>query len=322
MKRFAMMLSCLALSGVPALAWDNYGHMAVAALAWDRLADRPEIQAKITTLLSLNPLYSSWTDHVSADIQDKVGFMKAATWPDIIKSDHQHIADGAAGSHGNRPAGVPDDSRNIGYFDNLMHKYWHFIDEPFSPDGTPLQDPSRPNAQTQIAAFRATLSPNPGASNEVRSYDLAWLLHLVGDVHQPLHATSRFTQNLPNGDEGGNSVKIKCGPRSNVSCHSSVLHAFWDDVLGSSSATPESVIEDEADFPDPDPALAAIADEKVWIKESFDKAREVVYARPIGTTDQPNNLNKAYKDHAFSLAQDRVSLAAARLANLLAEALR
>jgi hypothetical protein len=43
-------------------------------------------------------------------------------------------------------------------------------------------------------------------------------------------------------------------------------------VLGPSNATPESVIDAEADFPDPNPALAAIADEKVWMKESFDKA--------------------------------------------------
>jgi hypothetical protein len=328
MKRAGMILFWLALSSTPSLAWNEYGHMAVAALAWDRLSDRPEIQAKITALLIKNPLYETWTDGVSGDIRDKVGFMMAATWADIIKRDHQHIADGAAGSHGDRPAGTPDDSRNIGYSDNFMHKYWHFIDQPFSPeefssDDTRLPEPEKPNVQTRIADFRATLSPNSGVTDEVRSYDLTWLLHLVGDVHQPLHATSRFTRDQPDGDDGGNRVKIKCGPRTpQVSCHAAELHAFWDDVLGPSNATPESVIDAEADFPDPNPALAAIADEKVWMKESFDKAQEVVYVQPIGVEDKTYNLTKAYKEHAFLAAQERVSLAAARLANLLADALR
>jgi hypothetical protein len=92
----------------------------------------------------------------------------------------------------------------------------------------------------------------------------------------------------------------------------------WDRA----NATPEAVIEAEADFPDPDPTLAAISDEKVWIMESFDKAREVAYAFPIGANDQTYNLTRAYKEHAFLTAQERVSLAGARLANLLANALQ
>jgi hypothetical protein len=296
--------------------------MAVAALAWDRLAEKPEIQDRITALLKLNPLYVSWTVGVSEDIRAKVGFMKAATWPDIIKGDPNHIADGAPGSNGNRPAGTPDDSRNVGYTDDLMHKYWHFIDEPFSPDGvSPLPKPEEPNAQTQIPVFRKVLRDSSVDPN-IRSYDLTWLLHLVGDIHQPLHATSRFTQALPQGDNGGNGVKIKCGSHTQVSCHSGALHSFWDDVLGPSSATPEAVIDGEADFPDPDPTLAAIADEKVWIQESFDKARAVAYARPIGRDNKSFTLTKHYKDQAFLTAQKRVSLAGARLANLLAEALQ
>jgi hypothetical protein len=56
---------------------------------------------------------------------------------------------------------------------------WHFIDEPFSTDDTPLQQPVPPNAETQIAVFRKTLADKT-ISDDIRSYDLAWLLHLVG----------------------------------------------------------------------------------------------------------------------------------------------
>jgi len=47
-------------------------------------------------------------------------------------------------------------------------------------------------------------------------------MHLVGDVHQPLHATSRWTKDHPKGDKGGNTFLIKR--------HKSVknLHSLWD----------------------------------------------------------------------------------------------
>jgi hypothetical protein len=128
MKRVALLLFCWVISCAPALAWNGFGHMEVAAVAWDRLSDNPQVQARITELLKLNPLYQSWTKDAADDVREKIGFMRAATWPDIIKGDRQHIEDGAPGSHGNRPAGTPEDSQNIGYSDNLMHKYWHFID--------------------------------------------------------------------------------------------------------------------------------------------------------------------------------------------------
>lgn len=50
------------------------------------------------------------------------------------------------------------------------------------------------------------------------------LIHYVGDVHQPLHATSRFNKDYPSGDRGGNSFHIpsKFGAKN--------LHSFWDSV--------------------------------------------------------------------------------------------
>jgi hypothetical protein len=43
----------------------------------------------------------------------------------------------------------------------------------------------------EYAHGRQTASPASGhgsASDDVKSYDLLWLIHLVGDTHQPLHA--------------------------------------------------------------------------------------------------------------------------------------
>ena len=62
MRRAALVLSCWAFSCVPALCWNGYRpHMEVAAVAWDRLNDKPEIQARITEQLRRNPLFDTWT---------------------------------------------------------------------------------------------------------------------------------------------------------------------------------------------------------------------------------------------------------------------
>ena len=108
-------------------------------------------------------------------------FMMAATWPDAIRSKPGYTDDGSEG--GNRPDGATS-VQNIGYSDHLHHKYWHFVDTPFSTDGTTLPALPNPNAETQIAAFRAVLASND--PDEKKSYDLVWLEHLVGDVHQPI----------------------------------------------------------------------------------------------------------------------------------------
>jgi hypothetical protein len=205
--------------------------------------------------------------------------------------------------------------RNIGYADHRRHKYWHFIDQPFSPDGTKLVQAKSPNARTQIAAFRAALK-SPNISDDIKSYDLVWLEHLVGDIHQPLHAASRFTRDLPDGDLGGGLVALCAAP----DCHDN-LHLFWDALIG----TGETVDDAQADAtaisqgrftPVPSP------DEKAWIAESFAIAQVQVYAPPIGIGKGPFTLDDAYRANALLVARDRVWLAGNRLAELLNDALK
>ena len=250
---------------------------------------------------------------VAAKDKDRIAFVKASGRADDIKRDPAYKQDGT--HNGNRPSG-PNSARNIGYTDKLQHKYWHFIDMPFSPDGTTLVTPSVPNAQTQIALFRETLKSTM-ASNNVKSYDLVWLLHLVGDVHQPLHATSRFNEVQTAGDDGGNGVAICWNP-----CKSKgKLHAFWDDILGTSKK-PSSAITKANGLPPADAQLAAISGEATWIDESFQVAQAQVYVSPIGVGPGPYVLDDSYKAAAQEIAAQRIALAGVRLANVLNEALK
>jgi S1/P1 Nuclease len=309
MKKLAVLTVCCCAISAPAAAWDGFGHMEVAAVAWSKLT--PAVRARAAELLRLNPMHHRLVADAPPAQRDQFAFIRAATWPDLIKHTHGYSPDGPA--HGDRPPPGPEASQNIGYPDHFMHKYWHFIDQPFSPDGTPLVQPESPNAETQIAKFRAALSSN--VSDDIKSYDLAWLLHLVGDVHQPLHATSRFTHAHPDGDNGGNLVPIDCG------CSAIELHAFWDGVLGSSE-NPQDAIHAASQLAVPDASLAAIADEKVWIKESFEAAKKHAYAAPIGVTNTAVALTDAYHATALEVAKERVALAGARLAKLLEDALK
>jgi hypothetical protein len=240
--------------------------------------------------------------------------VRATTWPDAIKRDDAYQSDGS--DNGDRPPPGPEASRNIGYADHLRHKYWHFIDLPFSPDGTALQNPDTPNVSTQIAALRAKLS-EPGAPNDVKSYDLAWLLHLVGDVHQPLHAASRFIHSQPQGDAGGNKVGIHCGS----GCSAQELHAFWDGVLGNSE-DPQVAINAARKLPPASAQLTSISDNKAWAAESLKIAKASVYKSPVGVGGGPFTLSSSYNARALSIAKARVALAGARLARMLNTALQ
>lgn len=304
------LVSVSLLSG-PASAWNDFGHMEVAAVAWEQMSDAAK--ARATALITRNPNFDKLVAGAPADKRDKFAFMRAATWPDMIKGDHDHHDDGTDG--GNTPPNTPEASQNVGYTDKARHKYWHFVDEPFSTDHTRTQPPKDPNALTQIPLFRATLPASSTADDDLRSYDLVWLLHLVGDIHQPLHATSRFSHALSDGDNGGNSVKVTCGQVK--VCGASKLHGYWDDLLGPDDASPADVEAAANALPKAAKGAASLTDVAKWVDESFKAAKATVYKSPIGNGAGPFTLTGAYDSKAHMLAKQRVALAGARLANLL-----
>ena len=309
-KVLGVVLGLLLVLGEQAFAWNERGHMSVAYVAYKQLT--PATRDRVNVLLKLNPKYNDWAASVSqqapnasAGDKDLMIFMIAATWADQIKRDSTYTKDG--GQNGNRPEGSPDPGKNTGYDDLLMHKYWHFIDTPFTTDGTALPAIPTPNAQERIALFRGVLASTT-AADALKSYDLTWLLHLVGDIHQPLHAATRVSSTDPDGDAGGNLVKLDC-----AKCQ---LHGFWDDLLGKQNNV-TAVRKAARKLPKPNAELAAKSDEKDWIAESFQEAQQTVYSAPIAAGDGPFTLTTQYKKNAGKLAKQRVALAGTRLANLL-----
>lgn len=303
----ARVLLCVLLCVQPGLAWNGQGHMVVAYIAYQKLTAKT--RTRVGKLMKLNPYYSRWVGMLPAGTPSKYKrmmiFMIAATWPDQIKSDSAYSDDGS--NNGNTPDGSQS-SQNLGYSDMLRHKYWHFVDTPFSPDGTSLPAIPDPNAKERIDLMRGVLAGSD--PDELKSYDMVWLLHLVGDIHQPLHATTRVTSAQPDGDAGGNLVKV-CNPGCNTE-----LHAVWDNLLGTSSDLNVAIATGKA-LPAADATEAAVSDAATWAQESFDAAKSKVYVDPVLVGTGPFTLTTAYKTSAKNVAKKRVALAGARLANLL-----
>jgi hypothetical protein len=280
-------------------AWNDFGHMAIAAIAYPQLS--APAKQRVSVLLQKNPDYAEWVRGVPPAERERIAFMKAAVWPDAIKRnpDYSDIPDRFA----------PALSPNSGYRDKLQHRSWHYINNPFTPDRTPAHPAATPNLQTQIATLRRVLREKT-SSMDTQSYSLVWLLHLVGDAHQPLHATSRFTRQFPHGDQGGNAV-ILCQKTCNLD-----LHAYWDRVLGT-TRKPRAIFRMIASYPVADKQRAAITDETVWIQESMDIAQHVVYSAPITSDASSTRLTGDYKATARNVARQQAAIAGARLANLL-----
>jgi hypothetical protein len=293
--------------------------MEVAAVAYKALSVKTK--KRVAALLKLNPSYANWIIGARKQDEQRVAFMRAATWADAIKSDKDYKGDTADLQT------APTAAQNLGYADHLRHEYWHYVDQPFSPDGTPLVQAPAPNAATQIALFRSALA-DASVSDDIKSYDLVWLLHLVGDVHQPLHCVSRYDKPDPKGDRGGNSVHIVGNVQPPV-CEDprycpygppAVLHAFVDTIAGSGYGV--GPVESAAPkLPKATAAESSVGSEVEWIKEGLELAQSKIYTGPIGIGDGPFTVDAEYQAAVHELGQARIALAGARLAKMLNDGL-
>jgi len=70
---------------------------------------------------------------------------------------------------------------------------------------------------------------------EKQSYALRLLIHYIGDIHQPLHASSRYTTAYPKGDEGGNDLRISVTNKGPGETPNN-LHSLWDSIIMSQAS--------------------------------------------------------------------------------------
>jgi len=304
-------------------AWSNPGHMAVALVAYRKL--NATMRTRVDALVALNPKIDEWRaqlpTNVSAARKREMLFMIAATWADQIKGDGEHDAEDGLNGNPNVPPNDGTGDDNLGYNDDRKRKYWHYKDVGFSSDGTTVLDAPAINAGSEIELFRQVLASN--AEDGLKSYDLVWLMHLVGDVHQPLHCTARFTHSKPHGDDGGNGITI-CDGNTCTNSNRGTLHSFWDGLFGSTPNLKKGIGVASALVTNLPAAPANKANDlntSHWIDEGFNLAKVYVYRFPI---DHGNTIwdPSAYRSDAISVGVKQISLAGTRLANVLNSELR
>ena len=276
----------LLLAPSPAFAWGYEGHEIIATIARADLT--PAVRAKVDAILAGDP-----------DTLTKPDMVSRATWADAWRSaGHRETAQ------------------------------WHFIDtELDDPNlksacfGSPTAaDPASAGTASdcvvdEIREFTAELS-SPASAPAERLLALKYLLHFVGDVHQPLHASD-------NHDRGGNCVLISMG-----GSRSANLHAYWD------TGVVEAAVGRNVDAAAMSLRLSITAaqrrqwqqgDAAAWAMESFQVARTVTYriGSPAGCSSDvaPITFPAGYEAAAKSAARVQLQQAGVRLAMVLNTAL-
>ena len=142
---------------------------------------------------------------------------------------------------------------------------------------------------------------------------LRWILHLAGDIHQPLHASGRITPDDPKGgDQGGNTFFLspKDAPRREN------LHWFWDSIVVRSIARKNDASDAEYLLPIAKKIMKKYPFEKMqarlvigkfdhWQQDSFQVAASKLYPATLKRGEMPSS---AYQKMAFKIAEEQIAL--------------
>jgi hypothetical protein len=312
--KFLLLCVLLFTCSLPALAWDDSGHKLVAYIAWQQMS--PEARETAIKILlnapedsQINVLYPTPFDSDfstypigarSKAAKRRDFFMICAYWSDIIR-----------------------DKRLENRF-KYHHGTWHYLDTYWRDvngkiELLPELETDKENIVERLFEFDKVLHSD--AVDAEKAIALAWILHLAGDVHQPLHASGRVTEEEPKGDQGGNLFSLT--PKD--AARKENLHWYWDSIV-------VRTIQRKADATDAE-YLLPIADKMMkkyplakmqnrleigkfdaWQQESFQIAANKVYPKTLIRNQMPS---AAYQKMAFGIAEEQIALAGYRLGTML-----
>jgi len=292
-----------------AQAWGCKGHQTVALIAEKQLT--PEAKQMVQALLEGNPIDPALKRYCGEAVHDAMA--DASTWPDDIR-----------GTAKNGP--------------------WHYIDIPRGAKRAPLAEfCGKDGCVTKAIENELAILKNKNADPAKRAEALRYIIHFVGDLHQPLHA-------ITNDDQGGNCVPVnyfRRKARQHDHGYSPNLHGLWD------TAIPERDMEgaDPAEYAE---TLGEIFAGQIegwqkagihienWAWESHEYGESTAYGelKPSIAIEAPmevhgcadnNNIGDrllrqditagaAYQEKAAPVVERRIAEAGVRLAMILNEA--
>ena len=299
---------CVLAAGRSACAWNGTGHEIIALIAWQDLT--PQTRQTITRLLNAHPDHDTLLTKAttSADNKPREAFLTAATWPDLVRTPN-----------------TPSSKYN--------HPVWHYVDMPFAlgveqppmPDEKwdPAKDPANAAQAWQKCAADLT---NTKLDDKDRGIALCWIEHLAGDIHQPLHAISLFSDACPPAIRA--ETCSWCAPATGcrISTHSGT--ACWAPTnRGTTSASPPSASPPPTRAANSSPSSTASLSTAGWRAAPSAPSRWCIWkaALPYLTRQEVSQdrtrvvpeLPAGYMDRAHGTADTCAALAAYRLADRL-----
>jgi hypothetical protein len=314
MKRFRINLCSLCalmlLFWAPAAqAWGCKGHQTVALIAEKHLT--PETRQWVLKLLSENPIDPKLNRYCGGASRDAMA--DSATWADDVRGDRK-----------NGP--------------------WHYIDIPRGSKRGPLEPYcGEEGCVTRAISEQLAILKDSKADAAKRAEALRYIIHFVGDLHQPLHT-------ITNADEGGNCVPVKYFRRSVHERNHSFspnLHSLWDTAILERDAegadSPEYAETLDAQFAaDIEGWQKAGIHADEWVWEGYDFAEKVVYGDltpkigiepsvSVHSCSDDNNIGErllhqnitageAYQNEAAPVVEKRLAEGGVRLAMILNDA--
>ncbi|WP_440978942.1 S1/P1 nuclease [Sphingomonas pseudosanguinis] len=282
LRLFAALIAASLLPS-PAAAYWEYGHETVAAIAWANIT--PHARTEIRRILRAQAQLDTPTCPVRT-------IEEASVWPDCVKP----LKDDAGKSR-------------FGYAYS-----WHYqnvdICQPFRlPPACDSGDCVSAQIPRQLAILK-----DKRASEKDRVMALAFLVHFVGDLHQPLHAGDK-------GDKGGNDTRVDYGiyatPRLN-------LHSVWDGLLAERAiSTPPKLVRR---YPLAEQRREATGGVMAWSRENWVIAKRAYAAAMGGDACRPTpalmQMDEAAIQAMAPVEREQIKRGGLRLAKLLNGAFR
>ncbi|MEX0617339.1 MAG: S1/P1 nuclease [Pseudohongiellaceae bacterium] len=317
-----LVLASLLLCCTRVFAWDGVGHRLSVEVAIRFMS--PSSLGELQEILQHHPRFEEdFLDRMPVSVraagpERRITWLlgQAAFWPDLARG----LPDAEADRY-NRPAWHYIDGAWVrgGLLDeNLQGNVYINTERLPNVSGEPAASiQSERDADNIVTAldFNTRVLLDQSADDGDRAIALCWLLHLAGDIHQPLHAGSLYSATVfADGDRGGNAIPTSDGP----------LHARWDRALSGAPMTQTlALLMDEAD------ALQARVSRETlswetWLEESReilqtdvyegDVRRNVLNAERVRGRVAVTELDSAYLARMQSIALRRISLAGLRMA--------
>ncbi|CAI2377288.1 unnamed protein product [Moneuplotes crassus] len=269
-------------------AFWSTGHMIVSRIAYEQLRNNNMTLFKLIDrdIKVLQEYSLEGTNHT---------FVESANWPDHLKEIAFKAMNG-----------------------------WHIAETPIiDPDFEGEVYQAKENVTWAINQMISTLTSKsiPKFNNSLAiSFSFRYLLHLVGDIHQPMHAATYYSSSFPTGDIVGTLFPIDFSPEIQN------LHFLWDACLDQYISINSTITEEDwdllgdysskimRDFPlDSLQQRISVTDPTVWAAESYNITSSFIYSEIVPGGTIPDE----YIKQGSQIINEQLAVAGYRLAELL-----